>query len=717
MNQPPVAPKRPSRRLHHGDTFVDDYDWLRDGSDPATIAYLEAENAYTAAATAHLAGLREDIFNEIKTRTQETDLSVPSRCGSHWYYRRTNEGDQYPLLCRLRVADDSDWTPPDLTPGTSVPGEQVMLDCNPLAADSDFFSLGAIDVSLDERLLAYAVDLNGDERYTINILDLETSTLLPDAIPDTLHGVAWSSDASYVFYSTVDKAWRPHRIWRHALGSDRSSDVLVHEEEDERFWAAVSRTTSDRYLVISSGSKITSELRLLEAAEPTGDFRIVIPREHGVEYAIEHAVIDGADRLLVLHNRGALNFTLGVGPLTLGSLDELESVLPASDERRITAVTVSSSILAVNMREGGLPQVRVFDLSGGEIGQGRNLEFGEPMFDASATMFSDWRQPFVRIDYSSWLTPATVLEYDPRTQQQHLRKQRAVLGGYRPEDYVQTREWVIARDGARIPVSLVRSKIVDAHSNAPLLLYGYGSYEISIDPFLSVSRLSLLDRGMVFAVAHVRGGGEMGRQWYEHGKLLNKTNTFTDFVDCAEYLVQAGWTSSDTLVAMGGSAGGLLMGAVANSSPDLFAGIVAQVPFVDALTSILDPSLPLTVIEWDEWGDPLHDPEVYAYIKSYTPYENVEAKSYPAIYSLTSIHDTRVLYVEPAKWTAKLRSTAGGNKPVLLKCEMSAGHGGASGRYDAWRESADYLAWVLDVAGLAKAGSADSDFPKQAAAS
>jgi oligopeptidase B len=406
--------------------------------------------------------------------------------------------------------------------------------------------------------------------------------------------------------------------------------------------------------------------------------------------------------LLVLHNRDAVNFTLGVGPLTTTSLDELETLLPASDTVRLSDIDVSAETLVVNLREDGLAQVRVFALSSEEgISGGSNIAFDEDVFEAVATGFSDWRAPFVRLSYSSWVTPATVFEYDPETKALHLRKRQPVLGGYDPANYVQSREWVTAADGSQVPLSLVHHVNVQPRSGGPLLLYGYGSYEISVDPYLSMSRLSLLDRGVVYAVAHVRGGGEMGRSWYEHGKLLEKKNTFTDYIDCARYLVDTGWTTPDGLVGHGGSAGGLLVGAAANLAPDLFTAIVAQVPFVDALTTILDPSLPLTVAEWDEWGDPLHDPEVYAYMKSYTPYENIAPRAYPAIYALTSINDTRVYYVEPAKWVARLRDTVTGERPILLKCEMSAGHGGASGRYDAWRESADYHAWILDVVGAA----------------
>jgi oligopeptidase B len=697
---PPRAPKRPVERVHHGDVVVDEYEWLRDKTDPDTIAYLEAENAYTRDRTAHLAGLRGQIFDEIKSRTQETDLSVPSRTGSFWYYSRTVEGQQYPLLCRTAAAPD-DWNPPVLGWDSPVPGEEELVDCNRLAEGSDYFSIGAFTVTVDEDLLAYSTDLVGDERYTIYVLDLRTGTLLSDRVHNTVHGATWSADGTHLFYSTVDDAWRADKIWRHALGTDARDDELVHCEPDQRFSTSVGRTTSDRFLMIVSSSKITSEARILEADNPLGDFRVVVPRSEGVEYEVDHAVIHGADRLVVLHNRDALNFTLGVGPVSLHSLDELDEVLPPSETVRLTDIDVSAQTLVVNLREDGLAQVRVFGLDADDLGAGSNIEFDEELFEASASGFSDWRQPFVRLSYSSWVTPATVFEYDPASGELHLRKRQPVLGGFDAGDYLQTREWVTGRDGAQIPVSLVRHARVQPRSGSPLLLYGYGSYEISIDPSLSIARLSLLDRGMVFAVAHVRGGGEMGRGWYEHGKLLEKSNTFTDYVDCAQHLLDTGWTTRDGLIGQGGSAGGLLMGAVANSAPDLFKGLVAHVPFVDALTTILDPSLPLTVVEWDEWGDPLHDAEVYAYMKSYTPYENIQARPYPAIFALTSINDTRVFYVEPAKWVARLRETVTDDRSILLKCEMSAGHGGASGRYDAWRETAEYYAWILDAAGAA----------------
>jgi oligopeptidase B len=553
-------------------------------------------------------------------------------------------------------------------------------------------------VTLDERRLAYSTDLVGDERYTIVVQDLASGEMLSDRIEGTLGGATWSGDGSHLFYSTVDESWRPDKVWRHEIGSESTDDVVVHHETDERFWTYITRSTSDRFLMVESHSKITTEVALIDADDPTGEPTVVVPRETGVEYSVEHAVIGGEDTLLVLHNKGALNFTLGRGPVGLHSLDELETIIAPSDEVRLTDVHASAGAVVVNLREGGLPQVRVFPLDASGLGKGENLTFDEPMYDVGASGFSDWQQPLVRIAYQSWLTPSTIYEVEPDTGARHLRKQQPVLE-YSPEDYVQVREWATARDGVRIPVSIIHRKDVEPRSDVPTLLYGYGAYEISMDPMMRIMWLSLLDRGMVVAVAHIRGGGEMGRQWYEQGKQLAKKNTFTDFIDAARHLTERGWTSPGKLVAHGGSAGGLLMGAVANLAPEQFAGIVAHVPFVDALTTILDPSLPLTVIEWDEWGDPLHDAEVYAYMKSYAPYENIEPKAYPAIYAITSINDTRVYYVEPAKWVAKLRAVAQTTNPILLKCEMSAGHGGASGRYDAWREQADYLAWIVDIAG------------------
>jgi oligopeptidase B len=465
----PVAVKRPQRREHHGRVFVDDYEWLRDKSDPQTIAYLEAENAYTAQQTAHLEDLRHDIFAEIQHRTQESDLSVPSRTGTYWYYSRTVEGLDYPLLCRAPAAGD-DWTPPALEAGAAVPGEVVLVDCNALADGSEFFSISAFSVTPDENLLAYSTDLVGNERYTIYVKDLRTGELLEDRIENTLGDATWSADGSIVFYSTVDDAWRADKVWRHTIGADAATDVVVHHEADEHFSVSMRRTTSERFLLLVSRSRITTEVRILEASDPLGDFRVLVPRSVGVEYSVEHAVIGGGDRLVVLHNTAAANFTLGVGSMDMSSLQDLETLVPPSDTVRLSDVDVSETTVAVSLRESGLPQVRVFPLTPDGIAEGSNIGFDEELFSAVATGFSDWRQPLVRLAYSSWVTPATVYEYDPATAQLHLRKRQPVLGGYDPADYVQRREWVTGRDGTRIPVSIVCSARVEPRSSAPLLL-------------------------------------------------------------------------------------------------------------------------------------------------------------------------------------------------------------------------------------------------------
>jgi oligopeptidase B len=691
---PPVAPRRPIVRVHHGDEFLDDYEWLRDSGDAATVEYLEAENAWTQDRVAHLEGLRQTIFEEIKDRTQETDLSVPVRHGSWWYYSRIVEGQQYGVRCRAPLSDPEDWTPLLLEADVEIPGEEVLLDGNVEAEGHDFFSLGGFSLSDDDHLLAWSIDTKGDERYTIRVKDLRTGELLADEVPDTSGGITWSGDARYFFYTTVDEAWRPHRVWRHELGVS-AEDVLVYEETDERFFTGIGRTQSEKYLAIGSGSKITSEARVLDASDPTGEFTVVWPRETGVEYSLEHAVLEGEDRFLVLHNRDAINFALVSVPAR-GPYDVAVDVLPHRDDVRLEDVDVFAGQVLVQYRRAALPRVGVMRITDGGLGELSEIDFGEELVACGVGANAEWDQPVVRLGYGSFATPATVVDYTVATGKTTVLKRAPVLGGYDPADYEQHRIWATADDGTQIPVSIVHRCDTPRDGSAPTLLYGYGAYEACIEPSMSISRLSLLDRGFVFAVAHVRGGGEMGRHWYEDGKLLNKRNTFTDFIAAARHLIAESWTSPDRLVAEGGSAGGLLMGAVANLAPELFSGILASVPFVDALTSILDPSLPLTIIEWDEWGDPLHDPEVYAYMKSYSPYENVRATDYPDILAVTSLHDTRVLYVEPAKWIAKLRATASGY--FLLKTEMSAGHGGVSGRYSSWRERAWELAWIIETA-------------------
>lgn len=691
----PAAARHPIIRTHHGDSFEDPYEWLRDKESPEVIAHLEAENAFTDGRTAHLAELRETLFAEVKGRVLETDLSVPTRQGDWWYYSRTEEGAQYGIHCRTAAAPD-DWTPPALEPGAPVPGEEVLLDGNVEAEGLEFFSLGAFDVSDDGARMLWSVDSAGDELYTVHVRDLVTGERLDDVVENT--GQAFfTPDGSAILYTTRDDAWRPDTLWLHRVGTPASDDVRLFHEPDERFWLGAGITRSRKYLVIELGSKITGETHLIDLADLTAAPRVVWPRREGVEYAVDHAVIGGEDVLYVLHNDAALDFELVRVPAS-DPQGERHVVLPHMPGRRITDVDCFRDFAVVEYRRKGLGRIGLLSYVDDSVDE---LEFDEPLFSAWFSGNPEWHSPWLRFGFTSYITPSTVLDLEVATGERVVRKQQPVLGGYDPADYAQRRLWATAADGVQVPISLVwkRSAGDPEDGPHPLHLYGYGSYEAPMDPGFSPMRLSLLDRGVVFAVAHVRGGGELGRQWYEDGKMLRKRNTFTDFVACARHLVDAGITEPQRMLAEGGSAGGLLMGAVANLAPELFGGILTEVPFVDALTSMLDPSLPLTVVEWDEWGDPLHDPEVYAYMKSYTPYENVRSDAgYPPILAVTSLNDTRVLYVEPAKWVARLRESGA---DALLKCEMVAGHGGVSGRYNAWRERAFQLAWMLDRWGLA----------------
>ncbi|BDV30217.1 S9 family peptidase [Microbacterium terricola] len=693
----PVAEARPSVRSHHGDDVEDRYEWLRAKDDPAVTAHLEAENAYTEARTAHLAGLRGRIFDEIKGRTLESDLSVPTRRGDWWYYGRTVEGQQYGIQCRAPLASPDDWTPPELSADAEVPGEQILLDGNIEAEGNEFFSLGSFEVTNDGNRMLFGVDVAGDERYTVRVRDLVTGETLPDEIPGTFAGATFSPDGRHIVYTTVDDAWRPDTVWLHELGTPVADDVTLFHEPDERYWVGADFTRSDRFLVIGMGSSITTEEWLVDADDLRSAPRVVWPRQEGVEYSVSHAVIDGEDVLFVLHNDDALDFEL-VRVSASDPEGERQVVVAHQPGQRLLGVSTFRDRGVIGYRRDGLEQLGLLDYATSAITE---LAFDEPLYAVGMGGNPEWAPPLIRLGFGSFITPGTVYDYEVATGELLLRKRQPVLGGYEPADYAQARVWATAQDGTQIPVSLVWKRSFGEAGEAPrpLHLYGYGSYEHSIDPGFSVPRLSELDRGVIFAVAHVRGGGEMGRQWYEDGKLQAKRNTFTDFVDAARHLVAEGYTSPDRMVAEGGSAGGLLMGAVANLAPELFAGIVADVPFVDALTTILDPSLPLTVIEWDEWGDPLHDADVYAYMKTYTPYENVrDGVTYPKILAVTSLNDTRVLYVEPAKWVARLREVGA---DALLKCEMVAGHGGVSGRYNAWRERAFELAWLLDTLGVA----------------
>ena len=691
---PPVAKRVATRREFHGDVFIDPYEWLRDKDDPEVISHLEAENNYVDRTTAHLEPLRQQIFDEIKARTKETDLSVPVRQGDWWYYARTFEGKQYRVQCRCPVTDPDDWSPPVLDEETEISGEQILLDANIEAEGHDFFALGACLVSLDGNLLAYSVDVVGDERYTLRFKDLRTNEQLSDEITPIAAGVTWAADNRTVYYTTLDEARRPDKVWRYGLGSGEPSEQ-VYYEADERFWLGVGLTRSEAYVFISAGSAITSELRYADSADPNSQFTVVLPRRDGVEYSVEHAVVGGEDRFLILHNDGAVNFTLVEAPVS----DPMRqrTLIQHRDDVRLDYVDAFGRLLVVSYRSGALPRIQLWPIeSDGNYGEPEEISFDSELMSSGLGANPNWDSPKLRIRAGSFVVPSRIYDVDLVTGERTLLREQPVLGDYRHQDYVERRDWTRADDGTRIPVSIVHR--VGIEFPAPALLYGYGAYEICTDPSFSIARLSLLDRGMAFVIAHVRGGGEMGRLWYEHGKLLEKKNTFTDFVSVAKHLVDSGLTRPQELVALGGRAGGLLVGAVANIASDLFAGILAQVPFVDPLTTILDPSLPLTVTEWDEWGNPLSDSDVYSYMKEYSPYENVEAKRYPAILAMTSLNDTRVYYVEPAKWVAALRHTKTDGNPVLLKTQMAAGHGGVSGRYKGWQEAAFQYAWLLDAA-------------------
>ena len=698
-------PKRlEAKRVHHDDVFLDPYEWMREKSDPEVIAHLEAENAHVDEETAYQEPLRQRIFDEIKARTKETDLSVPLRRGQWWYYGRSFEGKQYGVHCRCPISGPEDWDPPVLDEHTAIPNEQILIDENVEADGHDFFAVGAASVSPDGNILAYSTDTVGDERYTLRFKDLRTGELYPDRITGIAAGITWATDSACVYYTTVDEAWRPDTVWRHRLGHT-DHDEQVFNEPDERFWVGVGRTRSDAFIVIGAGSAVTSEIRVADASDPKAEFTIVLPRRDGVEYSVDHVVVDGQDRFLILHNDGAPNFTLVDAPVD--DPTDQRTLIPARDDVRLEGVDAFAGHMIVHYRREALPRLQLWPIDAAGYGTPADITFDSELMACGLGGNPNWDAPRLRIGATSFLTPMRIYDLDLATGERMLLREQPVLGDYRREEYVERRDWALAEDGTRIPISLMYRK--DAEFPAPTVLYGYGAYESSEDPRFSIARLSLLDRGMVFAVAHIRGGGEMGRLWYERGKLLEKKNTFTDFIATGRHLVDAGLTRPRNLVALGGSAGGLLMGAVANMAPDLFAGILAQVPFVDPLTTILDPSLPLTVTEWDEWGNPLEDRDVYFYMKSYSPYENIEAKKYPAILAMTSLNDTRVFYVEPAKWVAALRHTKTDPHPVLLRTQMAAGHGGTSGRYERWKEAAFQFAWLLATADPERFGKKRAD--------
>jgi len=698
----PIAPRRPTVLETHGDRRVDDWFWLRHREDPEVLAHLRAENAFTTRQTAHLAGLREGLFAEMKARIVETDLSVPVSKGPWWYYERTVEGRDYVIHCRLPVEGSGRdaATPPSMTDGER-PGEQVLLDENALAETHAYLDVANLAVSPGHARLAYATDTTGDERFTLRVRDLKTGQDLEDNIEGTSYGVAWANDDATVFYTRPDAANRPYQLWRHLVGSGPDSDALVMEEPDERFHLGVDRTKDGRYVIVEMHSRITSEVHVILADQPESVPRVVEARIQGVEYGVEHH----GGTFILITNDEAENFRVVATPADNPSRRSWRELIPHRNEVRLEGVDVFAGHVVSYERREGMPRIRVIALpDDGTLGD-RELPEGYlvPCPETPSASWGGANPEFtsrsLRYEYSSLVTPRSVYDLELASGDAVLRKRQPVLGDYDPSRYVTERQWAIAPDGTRVPISIVVRRDVARDGTAPCLLYGYGAYEYSIDPVFSSLRLSLLDRGFVFAIAHVRGGGELGRRWYEDGKLLAKPNTFSDFVSCARHLVEGRWTAPARLVARGGSAGGLLMGAAANQAPELFRAVVAEVPFVDCLSTMLDDTLPLTVIEWEEWGNPVADPEVYRVMKGYTPYENVRSTRYPDLLVTAGLEDPRVGYWEPAKWVQKLRAAHPDGR-MLLKVELDSGHAGPSGRYEAWRDEAFVMSFVLDAVGL-----------------
>ena len=677
MTIPPVAPKKTQVLTKHGDERIDNYFWMRDSNDPKVIAYLEAENAYTDAIMQNTEPLQNTLYNEMLARIKETDLSVPYRQGDYYYYSRTEEGRSYPIHCRKK--------------GSLNALEEILLDQNELAKGYEYFSLGTFKVSPNHQILAYSLDTSGAEQYTLFFLDLTTFKLYPEKITDTYFSLAWGNDNSTVFYTKVDATNRPFQLLCHTLGAKSEQDVLIYEESDESYFLSVGRTRSQAYIVMSLGSKITSEIHYLDANTPTDNFQVIHPRQQGMEYGIEHHKND----FYIVTNDEAINFKLVKTPVATPSKENWQPLISHREDVFLSSVSAFSDYLVISERKAGLPIVRVQKLATGEE---QYITFPEPTYAASLGNNPEFNTTKLRFNYTSLITPSSVFDYDMETNERELKKETEVLGGYDKMQY--NSEWILATapDGTQIPISIVYKKGIQKNGKNPLFLTGYGSYGASYPASFSSTRLSLLNRGITIAIAHIRGGGEMGRKWYENGKFLHKKNTFTDFIACAEHLIAQKWTSSDRLAISGGSAGGLLMGAVINLRPELFKVVLAAVPFVDVVTTILDTSLPLSAMEWEEWGNP-NDKTYYDYMKSYSPYDNVKPQDYPHLLIIAGLNDSRVKYWEPAKWTAKLRELKTDNNLLLLKTNMGAGHGGASGRYESLKETAFEYAFVLDRLG------------------
>jgi oligopeptidase B len=689
---PPVARRHPVETVIHGDCLVDDYAWLRDKRSPEVIAHLNAENAYTDAVLRDTEPFQEKLYQEMLGRILQTDLSVPYRLRGYLYFTRTEEGKQYPLHFRKRDAEGS----PD----------ELLLDLNALAAGHSFLSLGSFAVSDDNCLLAYSLDTTGFRHYTLQIKNLRTGELLPGVI-ERVTSAAWAADNRTLFYTVEDETTkRSYRLYRHVLGSTEP-DALLYEEADERFRIDIERTRSGSFLLLNIASHTTSEVRFVPAAHPAADFRLIAPREDNHEYYVDHhpgASCGASSGIFYIRtNSGGRTFRLMTAAVENPSRDTWREFVPNRPDVMLASAQAFQTHLVLLEREAGLPHVRVVPIRNSEndpLSHSQRLQFAEPVYSASVGTNPEFATNFVRYQYESFVTPRSVIDFDLATGEHIVRKRQPVLGGYDATQYVSQRLYAIASDGTTIPLSIVYRRDTPRDGSAPLLLYGYGSYGISVPVSFSSNRLSLLDRGVIYAIAHVRGGGELGKPWHDAGRMHKKRNTFTDFIASAERLIDLRYTSRDRLVVEGGSAGGLLMGAVANMRPDLFRIVISHVPFVDVLNTMLDASLPLTVGEYEEWGNPQVAAD-YAYMKTYDPYTNLERKPYPTMLVKTSLNDSQVMYWEPAKYVAKLRTLKTDANPLLLKINMGAGHGGASGRYDYLREIALDYAFLLTQLGIA----------------
>lgn len=674
--EPPVAEKKPVVTTLHGETRTDDYAWLRAKDDPAVLAYLEAENAWADAWMNGTQDLQDALYAEMLSRIQQTDLSVPYRRGEWLYYTRTEEGRQYAFHCRKRGEDGA---------------EQMLLDVNALAEGHSFMAIGAYEVSPDGSLLAYSTDSNGYRQYQLRVKDLNTGALL-DVTAERVTSVAWSADGRTLFYAQEDAvSKRAYRLWRHTLGCD--AHTLVHEEPDERFDVYVSLTRSGAWLVQTRASHTTSEVCVLDAARPAGEWTLVAPRVQDREYFVEHR---GGEFYIRANDTGR-NFRIVTAPVTAPTPEHWTELVAHRDDVMITGIDCFAGHLVWTERERALPQIVVMDLA---TRASKRVTFDEAAYAVGPGANEEFDTTFFRYGYQSFLTPPSVYDLDLRTLESTMRKRTEVLGGWNPESYMLERTEAVAADGVRVPLTLLSRRDTPRDGSAPCLLYAYGSYGMSSNVLFNPNRFCLVDRGMVYALAHIRGGGDLGKAWHDDGRMAKKMNTFTDFIACAEHLCATKRTSPDRLVAQGGSAGGLLMGAITNLRPDLFHGVLSQVPFVDCINTMLDESLPLTVGEFEEWGNP-KVAEQYAWMRAYSPYDNLEEKAYPAILVKTSLNDSQVGYWEPAKYVAKLRTKKTDARPLLFKCNMGAGHGGASGRYDALREIAFDYAWILTQVGLA----------------